>query len=177
MIIAFVPLLIYIGLFYGQCTSIILARKLPLNYILFILSSIAYSIFFAYIGSNVSKKNVNIFLWGQISNAVCILGYSFIARRIFSLGMACFGIATNLMLFSFVLCIAYPKKIIMILCFYFLNLIFGCLNAFNLNNMIVNYDYELLPEDYIMGSCRMSLDFFISIFKKKKKYKCRRNQR
>ena len=108
------------------------------------------------------------FLWGQISNATSVLGYSIIVRRDFSLGMASFGVATNLILFSFVLCLAYPDQIIQIVCFYVLNLILGFLNAFNLNNMIVNYDYELIPEDYIMGACRMTLDFYISMFKKSK---------
>ena len=100
-------LFIYMGVFYGQSSSIILARKVPVNYILLLIGSLGYGVFLGYLSVNICYEVLMIFLWGQVSNATCLIGYSFIARKNFSLRMTSFGIITNLILFSFVLCLAF----------------------------------------------------------------------
>ena len=160
---------IFLTIVYGQAVSIILARKVPLNYLLFISGCIFYAIAIGCIASNFSKTSMFIFVWGQLGVGLAIFGYSVIVKEKFNIICSGLSIFINLMLVALILMLAYPKAKTSILLFCLLNNVLGFLNSFNLNNMIENFDYVLMPEDFIMGSSRMTLEFYIYMFKKNKK--------
>lgn len=161
-----IPIIIYAIILYLQSSSIIMARRIPINYLLYLIGMLCYASIFMFTGSRFSIKKNYMFLWLQFSAAVAIFFYSLIRRSVFSLVQVTLAIFLNLILTSIILFLIYRKKLFVISFLFLLNLVSNFLAAFNLYSMIENYDFELLPDDFIMGSSRMSTDFLVSITRK-----------
>ena len=161
-----IPIIIYAIILYFQSSSIIVARKLPFNYLLYFIGLLCYATIFAFTGSRFSIKKAFMFLWLEFAASIAIAFYSLVSRSVFSLVHVSLAMMFNLVLTCIILFLIYRKKLFVLAFLCLFNLVSGFLAAFNLYSMIENFDFELMPDDFIMGSSRMSTDFLVSVMRK-----------
>lgn len=154
IIISFVIVLL-IG--YGQSFSKILARKYPVNFLLYFFYIICLSFLFAKISEEFCYEKIFVFLLFLISNGISCFLFCFFNQGFFFVKYCVGFVFGVLLVLQIVLGLVFNEIVIFVFsCGFF---VFG-ISVFVMVAMEClskNKNFLLLPDDYIMGCMKMAM--------------------